>query len=72
MNLATGPEHRARIFKLLWSPGIDFNLAGRYDNPIPLRFQAPIDSLKIPAQSADFLSPLPLGAAEAGSLYMNK
>jgi hypothetical protein len=25
------------------------SLAGRYDNPIPLRFLAPIDSLKIPA-----------------------
>jgi hypothetical protein len=25
------------------------NLAGRYDNPIPPRFLAPIDSLKIPA-----------------------
>ncbi len=49
---------RARIFKLLWSPGIDTkvhmnsaslcSLAGRYDNPIPFRFLAPIDSLKIP------------------------
>ncbi len=26
------------------------SLAGRYDNPIPLRFLAPIDTLKIPAQ----------------------
>jgi hypothetical protein len=26
-----------------------FGLAGRYDNPIPPRFQAPIDCLKIPA-----------------------
>jgi hypothetical protein len=26
------------------------SLAGRYDNPIPTRFQAPIDCLKIPAQ----------------------
>jgi hypothetical protein len=25
------------------------SLAGRYDNPIPPRFLAPIDSLKIPA-----------------------
>jgi hypothetical protein len=25
------------------------NLAGRYDNPIPPRFLAPIDFLKIPA-----------------------
>jgi hypothetical protein len=27
------------------------SLAGRYDNPLPPRFLAPIDSLKIPAQS---------------------
>jgi hypothetical protein len=26
------------------------SLAGRYDNPIPTRLLAPIDSLKIPAQ----------------------
>jgi hypothetical protein len=26
------------------------SLAGRYDNPLPLRFLAPIASLKIPAQ----------------------
>ncbi len=25
-------------------------MAGRYDNPIPPRFLAPLDSLKIPAQ----------------------
>jgi hypothetical protein len=25
------------------------SLAGRYDNPLPHRFLAPIDSLKIPA-----------------------
>ncbi len=25
------------------------SLAGRYDNPIPIRFLAPIDCLKIPA-----------------------
>jgi hypothetical protein len=28
------------------------SLAGRFDNPIPPRFLAPIDSLKIPAQDA--------------------
>ncbi len=48
------------IFKLLRSPwiklkGIDFaslcSLAGRYDNPIPTQFLAPIDCYKIPAQS---------------------
>jgi hypothetical protein len=26
-----------------------YSLAGRYDNPIPTRFLAPIDCLKIPA-----------------------
>ncbi len=26
------------------------SLAGRYDNPIPTRFLAPLDCLKIPAQ----------------------
>jgi hypothetical protein len=28
------------------------SLEGRYDNPIPPRFLAPIDSLKIPAQKS--------------------
>jgi hypothetical protein len=49
--------YRARIFKRLWSPGIDSkewippacSLASRYNNPIPPRFLAPIDSLKISA-----------------------
>ncbi len=27
------------------------SLAGRYDNPIPTRFLAPMDCLKIPAQA---------------------
>jgi hypothetical protein len=45
---------RARIFKLLRSPRIDskewlYSLAGRYDTPIPIRFLAPIDCLKIQA-----------------------
>jgi hypothetical protein len=52
--------NRARIFKRLWSPGIDskewippaYLLAGRYDNPIRPRFLAPIDCLKIPAQKS--------------------
>ncbi len=39
------------------------SLAGRYDNPIPPRFLAPIDSLKIPAQAMagqiDFLELIP-------------
>jgi hypothetical protein len=55
---------RARIFKRLWSPGIDprkefrqpMCLAGRYDNPIPTRFLAPLDCLKLPAQ---YDSPIP-------------
>ncbi len=42
-----------RYFKLLRSPGIDFaslfSLAGRYGNPIPTRFLAPIDCYKITA-----------------------
>ncbi len=33
------------------------SLAGRYENPIPTRFLAPIDCLKIPAQCAQFVSP---------------
>jgi hypothetical protein len=47
-------KYRARIFKLLRSLGINSvcscSLAGRYNNPIPTRFLAPIDCLKIPAQ----------------------
>jgi hypothetical protein len=43
------------IFKLLRSPGIDFAslciLAGRYDNPIPTPFLAPLYCYKIPAQA---------------------
>ncbi len=30
------------------------SLVGRYDNPIPTRFLAPIDCLKIPAQYSMF------------------
>ncbi len=54
---------RTRICKIFWSPGIDAKesipglhkrlkiraLEGRYDNPIPPRFLAPIDSSNIPA-----------------------
>jgi hypothetical protein len=47
---------RESIFKLFWGPGIDpaslCSLAGRYDNPIPTRFLAPLDCSKIPAQNA--------------------
>ncbi len=46
--------NRGGIFKLLCSPEIDSAslciLAGRYENPIPTWFLAPIDCLKIPAQ----------------------
>jgi hypothetical protein len=46
-------EYRARLFKLLRSPGIDSaslcSLADRYDNTIPFWFLAPIDCYKIPA-----------------------
>ncbi len=58
-SLQPSKENIVRIFKRLWSPGIDSKewirpayvaLAGRYDNPIPTRFLAPIDSLKIPSQ----------------------
>ncbi len=49
------------FLNILRSPRIDFkesrnnsaslcSLAGRYDNPIPTQFLAPMDSLKIPAQ----------------------
>jgi hypothetical protein len=58
---------RARIFKRLWSSGIDSKewitaslsiLAGRYDNPIPTRFLASIDCLKIPAQTCMYCTAL--------------
>ncbi len=48
------PPNRTRIFTFLGR--IDSkepnsaSLAGRYDNPIPIRFLAPIDCLKIPTQ----------------------
>ncbi len=50
------------IFKLLWSPAIDSataslcSLAGRYDNPLPTEFLAPIDCSKIPALELYFTS----------------
>ncbi len=47
-------DARDGIFELLRRPGINScslcSLAGRYDNPIPTRFLAPIDCAKIPAQ----------------------
>ena len=50
-------RYRARIFKCLWGPGIESkecpaslcSLAGRYDNPVPPRFLAPMDFIKVPA-----------------------
>jgi hypothetical protein len=44
--------------KLLRSPEIDSSLcslAGRYDNPIPTHFLAPIDCSKIPALEWEYL-----------------
>ncbi len=50
---------RNGIFILLRIPGIDSvslcGLAGRYDNPIPTRFLAPIDCYKIPALVSHFI-----------------
>jgi hypothetical protein len=37
-------------FQVIDSAGLNSSLAGRYDNPIPTRFLAPIDCSKIPAQ----------------------
>jgi hypothetical protein len=46
------------------------SLAGRYDNPIPPRFLAPIDFLKIPAQyAAD--NPMPESTLSPHSGTMN-
>ncbi len=47
------PLPGARIFKRLWSPGIESkewippacSLAGRYNNPIPTQFLAPTDAV---------------------------
>jgi hypothetical protein len=61
---------RDGIFKLLRRAGIDsaslYSLAGRYDNPIPTRFLAPVECSKIPAQ----LSPSFLFAVNSDSLYV--
>jgi hypothetical protein len=48
-NFETFKELRNR-FKGINSASL-CSLAGRYDNPIPTRFLAPIDCLKIPAQA---------------------
>jgi hypothetical protein len=53
-------SYRDGIFKFLRSQGIDSaslcSLAGRYDNPIPTRFLAPIDYSKFPAQCRELKS----------------
>jgi hypothetical protein len=46
------------------------SLAGRYDNPIPPRFLAPIDSLKIPALKVVLVS-LGQGTSTV-HMYINK
>ncbi len=43
-------------------------LAGRHDNPIPNRFLAPIDGLKIPAQES---IPLAYAVWQVGTRYDN-
>ncbi len=52
-----------RYFKVVRSPGINSaslcTLAGRYDNPIPTPFLAPIDSFKIPALVGWYDNPTP-------------
>jgi hypothetical protein len=60
-------ETRARIFKKRIDsnepipPGcVVCSLAGRYDNPIPTRFLAPIDCLKIPALAGRYDNPIPI------------
>ncbi len=46
-----------------WFQGMNsaslFSLAGRYDSPIPHRFLAPIDFLKIPALAGRYDNPNP-------------
>jgi len=55
-----GQSKRARNpvgTELSYWPASQCSLAGRYDNPIPPRCLAPIDSLKIPAQ---YDNPIPI------------
>jgi hypothetical protein len=61
-------EHQSPYFKTFMEPRNRFqginsaslcSLAGRYFNPIPTRFLAPIDCLKIPAQIYEILSLFP-------------
>jgi hypothetical protein len=68
INKLMNHENWARIFKRLWSPGIDSKewippayVAWRagYNKPIPPRFLAPMDCLKIPALFAWRCSSLP-------------
>jgi hypothetical protein len=60
--------NQSPYFKHLWSPGIDSKewippayVASRagYDNPIPTRFLAPVDCLKIPALAGRYDNPIP-------------
>ncbi len=37
------------ILRNQFLPAVLYSLAGRYDNPIPTQFLAPVDCLKIPA-----------------------
>ncbi len=67
---------KAQIFTLLRSPRIDFkepilpdcvDCRARYDSPIPTRFLAPIECLKIQAQPQP--PPPPQGDAGGGERY---
>jgi hypothetical protein len=57
LSQAIAFEARSGIFKLFRSPEIDSaslsSLAGRYDNPTPIRFLTPINCSTIPAQNTD-------------------
>ncbi len=54
-------ENWARTFKEPKNrfQGTNSYLAGRYDNPIPTRFLAPIDCFKIPALAGRYDNPIP-------------
>jgi hypothetical protein len=49
--MCTGPQNR---FQEMNSASL-CSLAGRYDNPLPPRFLAPIDFLEIQAQGSEVL-----------------
>jgi hypothetical protein len=52
-NFQTFDEPRNRFQGINCAILCSLAVAGRYDNPIPTRFLAPIDCLKIPAQFAE-------------------